>query len=129
VSITIGDAIHGRSGVVMIEAQFVFRRLETVFDGSAAAFHAKLDGGPQRPSGEEGQALIRDIAPDQNAARPKPRAAFPIVAGIAPALPAPGQQHDARLNGQFFQRFPVRDEPLKHHTFTWRNAMLLFCRP
>src|SRR5271157_6131251 len=73
------------AGLVMIKAKLVFCRLETVFKGPAAAFHAHelFDGRACRsPGGEEGQVLIRDGAADQKAARPKPRAALPILAGV-----------------------------------------------
>ena len=73
------------AGLVMIKAKLVFCRLETVLDGPAAAFHAheSLDRRSCRsPGGEESQILSRDGAADQKAARPKPGAAFLILAGI-----------------------------------------------
>jgi len=69
----------------MIKAKLVFCRLETVFNSPAAALHADqfLDRGSKwSPGGEESQVLIRDGAADQKAPRPKPRAAFLILAGI-----------------------------------------------
>ncbi len=69
----------------MIKAQLVFCRLEAVLDGPAAALHTDqfLDRGSCRsPGGEEGQVLIRDRAPDQQAARPKPGAAGVVFAGV-----------------------------------------------
>ena len=59
----------------MIKAKLVFCRLEAVLDGPAAAFDADqfVDRGSRgSPGGEEGQILIRDRAPDQQTARPKP---------------------------------------------------------
>ena len=101
------------AGLVMIEAQLVFRRLEAVFDGPAAAFHADqfVDGGSRRsPGGEEGQVVICDGAADQKAARPKTGAAGIVFAGVEI-----GQFHispvvEARSLGAIARRqaFPVR---------------------
>ncbi len=70
-----------RPGLVGIKAQFRLGRLEAVLDRPAPAFHAhqQLQRGPLgAPSGEEGQALIGQTAPDQQAARPQA-----LAAGIA----------------------------------------------
>ena len=73
------------AGFVMIKAQFVFRCLETVLDGPAAAFNADqfLDRGSCRsPGGEESQIVICDNAADQKAARPKAGTACIVFTGI-----------------------------------------------
>ena len=63
------------AGLVMIKAQLVFRRLEAIFNGPAAAFHANelFDSrAGWSPGGEESQVVIGDGAADQKTARPKP---------------------------------------------------------
>src|SRR3954452_16916558 len=58
------------TGLVVIETEFVFGRLEAVLDGPALSFHSdqhrdRRAGGA--PSGEGGQVAISDIAADQKA--------------------------------------------------------------
>ena len=62
------------AGFVVVEAEFVLGSLETVLDRPASSLDSDqgLDRGSGRaPGGEEGQALIADVAADQQAARPK----------------------------------------------------------
>ena len=53
------------AGLVVIETEFVFGRLEAVLDGPALSFHSNQHrnrGAGGAPSGEEGQLAISDIA-------------------------------------------------------------------
>ncbi len=111
----------------MIKAKLVFRRLEAVLDGPAAAFHADqfVDGGSRRsPGGEEGQVVICDGAADQKATRPKTGAAGIVFAGVEI-----GQFHispviKARSLGAIARRqpFPVRKRQALRDAFR-RPAM------
>ena len=61
------------AGLVVVEAKFVFSRLEAVLDGPAPSFDTdqRLDrGAGGAPGGEKGQGAIRDIAADQKAPGP-----------------------------------------------------------
>src|SRR4051795_3723528 len=58
------------TGLVVVEAEFVFGRLEAVLDGPALSFNGdqyrnRRAGGA--PGGEEGQVAISDVAADQQA--------------------------------------------------------------
>jgi hypothetical protein len=62
------------AGLVVVEAQFVFGRLEAVLDGPELSFdvdqHRKRGAGGA-PSGEESQVALSDIAADQKIPYPK----------------------------------------------------------
>src|SRR3954468_2347004 len=65
------------AGLVVVEAQLVFGRLEAVLDGPAPPLdrHLGFHSGPGgAPGGEEGQLAISDIAADQKAPGPKRQA-------------------------------------------------------
>jgi hypothetical protein len=58
--------------LVVIEAEFVLRRFETVFDRLAMSFDFRqsFDGrSPRSPCREEGEVAVDDFAPDQKTAR------------------------------------------------------------
>ena len=57
----------------MIEAEFILRRFETVFDRPAMSFDFRKPFdrcSARRPSGEKGEVAVDDFAPDQKSARP-----------------------------------------------------------
>jgi len=59
--------------LVVIEAEFVLRRFETVFDRPTTPFDFRQSFdrcSGRRPCREEGEIAIGDFAPDQKAARP-----------------------------------------------------------
>jgi hypothetical protein len=59
--------------LIVIEAEFVLRRFETVCDRPAMSFDFRqsFDGrSPRSPCREEGEVAVGDFAPDQKAARP-----------------------------------------------------------
>ena len=67
----------------MIEAEFVFGRLETVLDGPAIAFHRhQFFHGHAfgAPSGKEGKIAIGDVAANEKT--PRPLAAVLRTAGV-----------------------------------------------
>src|SRR4051794_1929455 len=62
------------TGLVVIETEFVFSRLEAVLDGPAPSFDTdqRLDrGAGGAPGGEEGQGAISDFAADQQTPGPQ----------------------------------------------------------
>jgi len=62
------------SGLVVVETELVFGRLEAVLNRPAMAFNADqfLDRGSYRaPSGKIGQISIDDMTPDQQASCPQ----------------------------------------------------------
>src|SRR5580692_10423762 len=62
------------AGLVVVEAQLVFRGLEAVFDRPTMSLDLDqhLDAGSGRaPGREEGQVSVCDVAADQQAARPQ----------------------------------------------------------
>ena len=101
------------TGLVVIEAQFVFGGLETVLDGPAMPFdpNQRRDAGSGgTPSGEESEVTIGDVAADQKAARPKAGLAFAVCAGIQIRQFQIGPVIEARPFGAFprGQAFPSR---------------------
>src|SRR3954452_6193205 len=73
------------TGLVVIETEFVFGRLEAVLDGPALSFHSdqhrdRRAGGA--PSGEKGQLAISDIAADQKAPGPKAGQVLVVFGGF-----------------------------------------------
>ena len=70
---TAGDS-RARTGLVVVEAEFVFGRLEAVLDGPAPSFDRHQHchrGAGGAPGGEKGQGAISDIAADQKAPGPQ----------------------------------------------------------
>ena len=62
-----------RSGLVMVETEFVLGGLEAIFDGPTVAFdtnQCRNGCSCRTPGGEVGEIAIGDIAPDQQAACP-----------------------------------------------------------
>src|SRR3954465_15122642 len=73
------------TGLVVVEAEFVFGRLEAVLNGPALSFNGdqyrnRRAGGA--PSGEEGQLAISDIAADQKAPGPQTGQALVVFGGV-----------------------------------------------
>jgi hypothetical protein len=72
--------------LVVIEAEFVLRRFETVFDRPAMSFDFRqsFDGrSPRSPCREEGEVAVGDFSPDQKAARPcLPNERLVVIAAI-----------------------------------------------
>src|SRR3954454_23660925 len=73
------------TGLVVIETEFVFGRLEAVLDGPALSFHSdqhrdRRAGGA--PGGEKGQVAISDIAADQKAPGPKAGQVLVVFGGF-----------------------------------------------
>ena len=73
------------AGLVVVETEFVFGRLEAVLDGPAPAldrhqgFHSGAGGAP---GGEEGQLALSDIAADQKAPGPQTGQGLVIFSGF-----------------------------------------------
>jgi len=73
------------AGLVVIEAQLVFGRLEAVLNGPAPALdrHQGFHCGPSRaPGGEKGQVAISDIAADQQASGPQTSQGLVVFGGF-----------------------------------------------
>ena len=73
------------TGLVVIETEFVFGRLEAVLNGPALSFHSdqhrdRRAGGA--PSSEEGQVAISDIAADQKTPGPQAGQALVVFGGF-----------------------------------------------
>jgi hypothetical protein len=73
------------AGLVVVEAQFVFRRLEAVLDGPALSFHIDQHrnwGAGGAPGGEEGQVTVKGIATDQKTPCPKTGQGLVVFGGF-----------------------------------------------
>ena len=73
------------AGLVVVETEFVFGRLEAVLDGPAPAFdrHQGFHSGPGgAPGGEKGQVAISDIAADQKAPGPQTGQGLVVFGGF-----------------------------------------------
>ena len=73
------------AGLVVIETEFVFGRLEAVLDGPAPPFdrHQGFYCGPGgAPGSEKGQVAISDIAADQKAPGPKAGQVLVVFGGF-----------------------------------------------
>src|SRR3954451_5351339 len=69
-------------GLVVVEAEFVLRRLERILDGPALPLDGdqRPDRGPSRaPGGEVGAFAVGEAAPDQQAACPDTGCAVPVL--------------------------------------------------
>jgi hypothetical protein len=80
-----------QAGLVMIEAEFVLGCLQAIFDFPTVTFdgYERLNACSARaPGREECEVAIADIAPDQQATRPKPglRLAVPAKAQLSEKL-------------------------------------------
>jgi len=86
------------AGFVVIKAKFVLSGFEAVLDSPAMAFHRHLPlhgGALGAPCGEEGQAAVGNVAPDQKASRRFPDKLVVAFTGfeigqfeIGPVVPA-----------------------------------------
>ena len=62
------------AGLVVVEAEFILRRLETILNCPAVTFYGyqRFDGRCGRaPCGEKGEITIGNITPDQQTPRPQ----------------------------------------------------------
>src|SRR3954451_7160273 len=73
------------TGLVVVEAEFVFGRLEAVLDRPAPSFHSdqyRNRRAGEAPGGEKGQGTIRDGAADQQASGPKTGQGLVVFGGL-----------------------------------------------
>ena len=73
------------AGLVVVETEFVFGRLEAVLDGPALSFHSdqhrnRRAGGA--PGGEEGQLAIDEVAADQKTPGPQTGQGLVVFGGF-----------------------------------------------
>ncbi|SDE65910.1 hypothetical protein SAMN04487779_10902, partial [Belnapia rosea] len=82
-----------RAGLIVIEAELILRRLESILDGSALPFDGNqgLGRGPGgAPGGEVGTLAIAEVAPDHQAACPDACCAIPVLVRVQVSQFKPG---------------------------------------